>query len=294
MMRMTLGRGLDGSNTSYSSISSAVSDKSESLSMENWWMGGRRSYLSGNTERRRLQKSLMHILLRCTWTLIATSLAWCNWHKNLNNTMNLQKPAEYGRNFLHTKLLLRSVTYHFNFGQSKDLVKNRLRPACDGYFFFLLQCVTLYHYSPEIKNSGPHCLLSQKFATSSGGQISLRKLQPEAHETISSLSNISNWDGLFALQSKLSREKHSFIFLFAQPTAKCINRYKDTQQPIHCQSTMYVCGIPAMLCVFPILGLVLPGSTWKFTVLLLEPVKGKAIMLTHNQCYKYTPKPWYC
>lgn len=51
-MRTTLGRGLDGSNTSYSSISSAVSDKSESLSMENWWMGGRRSYLSGNTERR--------------------------------------------------------------------------------------------------------------------------------------------------------------------------------------------------------------------------------------------------
>lgn len=54
MMRMTLGRGLDGSNTSYSSISSAVSDKSESLSIENWWIGGRRSYLSGNTERKKI------------------------------------------------------------------------------------------------------------------------------------------------------------------------------------------------------------------------------------------------
>lgn len=41
--RMTLGRGLDVSNTSYSSMSSAVSDRSESLSMENWLMGGRRS-----------------------------------------------------------------------------------------------------------------------------------------------------------------------------------------------------------------------------------------------------------
>lgn len=59
-MRMTLGRGLDGSNTSYSSISSAVSDKSESLSMENWWMGGRRSYLSGNTERSNRHIMLLH------------------------------------------------------------------------------------------------------------------------------------------------------------------------------------------------------------------------------------------
>lgn len=56
MTRMTFGRGLEGSNTSYSSMSSAVSDRSESLSMENWLMGGRRSYrlygklgLSGNT-----------------------------------------------------------------------------------------------------------------------------------------------------------------------------------------------------------------------------------------------------
>lgn len=45
IIRMTLGLGLDGSKTSYSSMSSAVSDKSESLSMENWLMGGRRSYL---------------------------------------------------------------------------------------------------------------------------------------------------------------------------------------------------------------------------------------------------------
>lgn len=118
---------------------------------------------------------------------------------------------------------------------------------------FFFESVSLVYYTPEIKNSGPHCLLSQRIATSIESQpkkacanCNLKLMKQLAH----CLTYLIEMVYLFCNANSTGRDTHSFSYLHMS-MAKCINRYKDTHQTVCIQSTVHVCGIPAMLSISP-------------------------------------------